>query len=94
MGGVPYSLELAAAQSRIELWKAIVSWKLRGKKHETYTETQKEEQSTRIHKHITSGGKEEQDQGIHPLLDDKEGSRGTTVDLPAKKPMTWHKSMT
>ena len=31
MGGVPYSLELAAARSMIALWKAIVSWKLGGK---------------------------------------------------------------
>ena len=31
MGGVPFSLELAAARSKIELWKTVVSWKM-GKK--------------------------------------------------------------
>jgi hypothetical protein len=32
MGKVPYSPELAAASSLIELWKAIISWKM-GRKH-------------------------------------------------------------
>jgi hypothetical protein len=31
MGGVPYSPELALARSTIELWKAIVSWKMGNK---------------------------------------------------------------
>ena len=31
MGGVPFSVELAAARSKIELWKTVVSWKM-GKK--------------------------------------------------------------
>ena len=28
MGGIPYSVELAMARKRIELWKSIISWKL------------------------------------------------------------------
>jgi hypothetical protein len=32
MGGVPFSADLAKARSHIELWKAIVAWKM-GKKH-------------------------------------------------------------
>ena len=89
MGGVPFSVELAAARSKIELWKTVVSWKMGKKPNMKHLQRLEKKNNSPGCRNITlQKAKENQSKAFKIYWETKRNADELRMTFLKKKPMT------